>query len=113
MSSLDSSSSLPSAATAVHRSEPMPMADDRAPAARNPRQAPLTDKALAGGLAVLARALARRHPGRRFVFESRPGHDDARLVVGWEIVRPFTPPEDAHAALVDRNGLRSAPPADV
>src|SRR4051812_30647262 len=98
MSPLDSSGSLPSPGTAVRSNEPMPMADDRARPSRNPRQAPLTDKALAGGLAVLARALARRHPGRRFVFESRPGHGDARLVVGREIVRPFAPPEDSHAA---------------
>jgi hypothetical protein len=35
-------------------------------------QAPMTDEALLAGLEALGRALARRHSGRRFIFETAP-----------------------------------------
>ena len=86
----------------------------RPPAVRDAAsQAPLTDEGLMAGLEELARALARRHPGRRFIFEAGPGDDRAGLVVGREVWWRLTAPEDPHAPIVDRNGLGPAWAADI
>jgi hypothetical protein len=77
------------------------------------RQPAMTDAALAAGLDALGRALALRHPGWRFLFETRPRDDRARLVAPRQIAGALAVPEDAHAALVDGNGLRSPRPTDV
>jgi hypothetical protein len=87
--------------------------DRVADASGDHRQASLTDEALAAGLAVLGGALARRHPGRRFVFEPSPGHDCADLVAGRQILGTLPAPQDPHSSLIDRNGLRAAGTADV
>ena len=84
-----------------------PVIGDAAP------QAPLSDEGLMAGLEELARALARRHPGRRFIFEAGPGDDGAGFVMGREVVGRLTAPEDPHAPLVDRDSLRPARAADV
>src|SRR4051794_27774566 len=76
-------------------------------------QAPMTDQALLAGLEVLSRALVRRHPGRRFIFETTPRCDHARLVDGGEVVGRLAAPKDPDAALVDRDRLRPARTADV
>ena len=86
----------------------------RAPVRRDdPPQAPLTDEALMAGLDAIARALARSHPGRRFIFEPGPRDDLGGLVVGREVWGRLTAPEDPHAPVVDGDGLRSAWAADV
>src|SRR4051794_9410164 len=63
-------------------------------------QAPMTDQALLAGLEVLSRALVRRHPGRRFIFETTPRCNHARLVDGGEVVGGMAAPKDPDAALV-------------
>src|SRR4051794_11120955 len=90
-----------------------PETRSRIAAPRNGEQPPITDIALAAGLDALGRALALRHPGWRFLFKTRPRHEYARLVAPRQLARAVAVPEDAHAALVDGNGLRSPRPADV
>jgi hypothetical protein len=76
-------------------------------------QAPMTDQALFAGLEVLSRALVRRLPGRRFIFEATPRCDHARIVDGGEVVGRMAAPKDPDAALVDRDRLRPTRTADV
>lgn len=74
-------------------------------------QAPITNQALRAGLEALGRALARRHPGRRFVFEAAPRDNRAGLIKRGEIIGQLAAPEDPDAALVDGHRLRSTRPA--
>jgi hypothetical protein len=74
------------------------------------RQRPITDRALSAGLEALSRALARHHPGRRFIFEAAPRDDRAGLVDGGEIVGRLALPKDPDAALVDRDRLWAGGP---
>ena len=70
-------------------------------------QAPITDHALLAGLEALGRALVRRHPGRRFLFEAAPRGDCAGLVDGGQVARRLAAPENPNAALVDRIAVKS------
>jgi len=71
-------------------------------------QRPIPIAALQAGLDVLGRAMAREHPGLRFVFGPGPGDGCAGLVGGGEVAGSLTAPENADSTVIERYGLGAA-----